>query len=394
MLTAQTQLKRNSFKYVTDSDIQIAFSKEAGIANLLSQQKFINLKSNNFILTDENVADLHLESMIQALSTVGILVHPIVVPPHESSKSLSVYGQCVDSILRIGVDKYSTIISFGGGVVNNLAGFLASTIYRGINLVHIPTTTLAQSDAAIDVKQAINSTFGKNTIGAYYPPQLVVISTDFLKTLPSRYFYDGFAEVIKHALCQDREFVQNLMSLDISAVPLVSDSIEFVIRRTVELKIEVMGEYANKNLDLHDYNEAIKQYGHSLGHAIEHASHHDLMHGESIAIGMIFSAFVAVKLGISDQDTLARHINVFDRFNLPTCVPNSISTESLMDYVRYDKHFADGRVSIGLLEAVGRPHFSAANVSYFVQITLADFEKLLVEFRKLKKYEDCVGDGR
>lgn len=395
MLTTHPEFALASFRFSRTSEIQIVFSEQEAIAQLCLENKYLNLDSKNIIITDENVASCHLESIQKAFQDEGAALHPVIISPNESSKSFSVYAQCVESILEIGIDKYSTIVSFGGGVVNNLAGFLASTIYRGLNLIHIPTTTLSQSDAAIDVKQAINSSFGKNTVGAYYPPKAVVISVDFLRTLPRRYFFDGFAEIIKHALCQDRDFLGKLLKLntdDFDARLLDYSRIDRIIRQAIHLKVEVMGEYADPGANSDDYNEAIKQYGHSLGHAIEHATNHALLHGEAISIGMSFSAFVANQLGIANQHVLADHIEVFRHFHLPTAIPDTVTNQDLIRYIEYDKHFANGCVSLGFLKAIGQPYFSTSSASYFSQLKLDDFEQLLIEFRTFNSHENSISN--
>ncbi|MBD2257272.1 iron-containing alcohol dehydrogenase [Pseudanabaena sp. FACHB-2040] len=365
------------FKFEKKSQVKIYYPQKQELADFLARLNLFSQESANILITDENLAALHLDFVLDCLANLGIKVFPIVVPASEDSKSLETYGECISKILNIGIDKYSSIVSFGGGVVNNLAGFIASTLYRGIQLVHIPTTLLSQADAAVDVKQAINSTFAKNSIGSYYPPTAVIICVDFLNTLPERFLIDGFAEVIKHALCQDYSFYQELLTQD----PFAWDPARMnsVIRKSVSLKLDIMSEYESSANDPFLYNEAIKQYGHALGHAIEHASENEMLHGEAIAIGMAFSAFAANKLGLCSEELLSQHVSVLKHYRLPFTVPAELEADKIIYHVKYDKHYYDGKVSLGLLTRVGEPHREGD--SYFSRVRIQDFASLLDDYK-------------
>ena len=168
----------------------------------------VRKESNHLLVTDKNIEKLYLRRVLECIEKSGRSVRTLIVPANEGSKSFFWYSQLVEKALDYGFDKYSVIFSLGGGVVNNLSGFLASTLYRGIGLIHLPTSLLAQVDAAIDFKQAINYSHGKNLIGNYYPASKIIIDPSVLVTLNKRLIRDGLAETIKHAFCQDTKFLE------------------------------------------------------------------------------------------------------------------------------------------------------------------------------------------
>ncbi|EON11206.1 2-deoxy-scyllo-inosose synthase [Pandoraea sp. SD6-2] len=306
----------------------------------------IRKSSKHLLVTDKNVEKLYLRNVLEGIERSGRSVRTLVVPASESSKSFNVYSGLVGKALDYGFDKHSVIFSLGGGVVNNLAGFLASTLYRGIGLVHFPTSLLSQVDAAIDFKQAINFDHGKNLVGSYYPASKIIVDPLVLRTLDVRLIRDGLAETIKHAICQDSRFLSYLMSHSEHLTDTVF--LSEVVTRSIALKLEVM----SGDLDS-DYDETLKQYGHAIGHAIEHLSDGDVYHGEAIAIGMCVSAEVALLLGLSDEETVERHYDVFRRIGLPTSVPDALSLSDLWEKMRYDKHFLEGKAYMGLVRTAG-----------------------------------------
>lgn len=306
----------------------------------------IRKESNHLLVTDKNVEKLYLRSVLEGIERSGRRVRTLVVPASESSKSFLWYSNLVQKALDYGFDKHSVIFSLGGGVVNNIAGFLASTLYRGIGLVHFPTSLLAQVDAAIDFKQAINFEHGKNLIGSYYPASKIVVDPRVLRTLDVRFIRDGLAESIKHAICQDTKFLSYISSH--SEYLTDADFLSHVVHRSIELKLEVM----SGDLDS-DFDETLKQYGHAIGHAVEHLSDGEIYHGEAIAIGMCVSAEVAYALGFSDAETVEMHYDVFNRIGLPTVVPHGYSLSDLWEKIRYDKHFLSGKAYMGLVRTAG-----------------------------------------
>ncbi len=290
--------------------------------------------SPHFIISDKNVDSLYGKSLESLFRQEGYIVKKLIVPPGDKSKSFKIYKYLADTIISSGVNKNSYVIGFGGGVINNISGFLASTIYRGIGLIHIPTTLLAQADAAIDFKQAINSSFGKNHLGSYYAASKIFIDPSFLQTLPGRQIKNGLAEVIKHALTQDKKLLRFLSknTKQISDLNFLYQ----IIYRTISLKVHLLnGDRDFKSADA----EMIMQYGHPIAHALEHISRYRLLHGEALSIGMCIMAEISHLLGICDDSMRNLHYQIIRNYDLPTCVPKRIADKNIVNSVKYDKHF-------------------------------------------------------
>ena len=303
--------------------------------------------SPHFILTDSVVDELYGERLLKDMLANGYDIKKFVLPAGESSKSIGEYSRLADEIFTNGMDEHSIIISLGGGVVNNMAGMLASTLYRGIGLIHIPTTTMAQVDAALDFKQAVNSPSGKNLIGNYYPASLILIDPDVIETLDKRHILNGISESIKHGLAEDKEFMQYFMDNAHRVEDI--DFLEHITRRTVELKVPLLiGDVKD------DSNEMIPQYGHAVGHAVEHLSSYDLLHGEAVSVGMCVSAEIARILSICGDETVEAHYKVLEQYDLPVTVPEYMTPEDVCNVIRYDKHFLRGNPHMALVESPGQ----------------------------------------
>jgi 3-dehydroquinate synthase len=290
-----------------------------------------------FVFTDETVNRLHGERFLERLRRDGYDANVMILPDGEEAKTLSNYVYLVERVLSRGVDERSVFISLGGGVVCNVCGFVASTIYRGLDLVHVPTTVMSQCDAAVSHKHAMNGRHGKNMVGSYYPPRLVAIDVDVLRTLPDRLIRDGLAEAVKHALAQD------------DGDPSDLDFLEEVVRRNVALKRDLL------LLDPKEHREGVVlQYGHTFGHPVEHLSGYRLYHGESVAIGMMVAARVARLLGACGDDLVELHERVIARYGLPTRAPESIRTADVLDSLRFNKRHLTEGTRMALLTDVGK----------------------------------------
>lgn len=303
--------------------------------------------SSIFVFTDETVGKLYGDSFVAKLTSQGYDVHCIVLPDGEEAKTIANYVYLVERVLSRGVDERSVFISLGGGVVCNVCGFVASTIYRGLDLIHIPTTLMAQCDAAISHKQAINGHLGKNMVGTYYKPTMVLVDVEMLQTLDDRLIKDGFAEVIKHALGQDADLAQLLLSYNGNMRDL--SFLETVIERNIALKCALVKD------DPKELNEAmVLQYGHTAGHPLEHLSGYVLYHGESVAMGMVLAARVARILGACNDDLVQRHIELLEKFDLPTAIPKEICLSDFMDALRFNKRYVTEGSQMALLESTGK----------------------------------------
>jgi 3-dehydroquinate synthase len=300
-----------------------------------------------FLLTDQTVNRLYGDRVMAGLEQGGYLVHRIVMPDGESAKTLQNFTWLVEDVLAKGIDERSILISLGGGVVNNVTGFAASTLYRGIGLIHVPTTLMAQCDAAISHKQALNGARGKNLIGSYYAPIRIVVDVDFLQTLDDRRLRDGLSEALKHALAQDPEYLEWFLRYDGS----IRDPkfLEHVVRRNIELKCALMANDPKEHAE-----GMVLQYAHNIGHAVEYLSGYELTHGEAISIGMVAAARVARIMGGCSEDLVKTHEKVLARYGLPLRVPANIRVPDIIDAMRYDKRTHIEGVRMALLTDVGK----------------------------------------
>jgi 3-dehydroquinate synthase len=309
--------------------------------------------SRHILLSDNKVYKLHGERLASKLQAAGLTISVCLVPSKEASKSFSVYWRLVDTILKERIDKDSRLLTLGGGMVNNLGGFLAATLYRGIRLIHLPSSLLAQLDAAIDLKQAVNHPFGKNLIGSFYSPHAVLVDPQLLETLPRRHLRSGMAEAVKHSLTQSTSFFRYLME---NAHRLNDIAfLEGVLRETIRLKLSLMNA---RNFINH--GEFLLQYGHCVGHALETASNYSLLHGDAIAIGMTVSADIARAMGIACDELIEAHKSVFSSYNLPTSIPKGVDVSALLSALSYDKHNSRNRARLALLQKVGKVYKSEA----------------------------------
>ncbi len=325
------------------------------IANLLRERR----RSNHIVISDQRVFRLHGQNLLSRLQKLGLAVSVLLVRPGEKSKSLNSYHRLISRILKAGIDQDSCVITLGGGMVNNLGGFLAATLYRGLTLIHLPTSLMAQVDAAIDRKQAVNHPLGKNLIGSFYSPQAVFIDPLLLQTLSTRHLRSGMAEAIKHALTQSPSFFRFLVE---NAHRLRDPAfLETVIKKTIRLKLALM----KPNGKNHD-GEFMMQYGHCIGHALERSTGYALSHGEAIAIGMCVSAEISLATGIGDSELIDGHDLIFKKYKLPTVVPETVNVANLLQSVEYDKSVLRHTPRLCLLRSVGEVYKAQAGCAVYV----------------------------
>ena len=295
-----------------------------------------------WIITDENV-DRHLGAAFEAsLATLGRPVARRSVPPGEGSKSWELAGELIEWLLRSGTERGDVVVALGGGVVGDLAGFVAATALRGVGLIQVPTTLLAMVDSSVGGKTGLNATAGKNLIGAFYQPPLVLIDPTLLDTLPERELRSGWAEVIKHAIIQpstpDGQWSDLLSLLELNNDALrarQTAALSYLIRRNVALKASVVRE-DEREASL----RAILNYGHTLGHGIEAAGYRYL-HGEAIAVGMRAVGSLAVRLNLVDHETISQHTRLLDAFGLPARA--AVDPDRVMAHMAKDKKKAAGQ---------------------------------------------------
>jgi len=308
----------------------------------------VTKKSPLMIITDDHIAPLYLDSLVSKLTDAGYRVSSAVVPAGESSKSLSMFEDLITKALDAGLDRKSTIIALGGGVVGDLAGYVAAAYMRGIRFVQIPTTILAH-DSSVGGKVAVNHPNAKNIIGAFHQPAFVLFDLNTLQSLPLRQVQCGLAEVIKHGLIWDASFVdwcdENMDKL----LALDPEALGYALYKGCSVKAAVV------SVDEREGGlRAILNLGHTIGHALEAvAGFGELTHGEAIAIGMIGSALVGVKLG-APQEVYDVTKRVFGKSGLPVRLPAHFDTDAIMRAMMHDKKFTEGSIVYVVPTAIGR----------------------------------------
>ncbi|KAL1498534.1 hypothetical protein AB1Y20_013855 [Prymnesium parvum] len=366
-----------------------------GLLSMVGQHDILPKQSRgaqNYLITDAVCDDLFADTVM--IAAAGVKVSKLVVKSFsdessesstEPAKTREVFNQLTDDILAKGITKHSCIISLGGGVVNNMCGLLAATLYRGIPLIHITTTTMGAFDAAIDFKQAVNHPLGKNLLGAYYPASKIVIDPEAFRPLSSRHALNGIAEALKHGLAQSQQLV------DVIVKPIVEQGMDVlrdpeylsaVCRECVETKVPTLTWY-----DESDFNEMVPQYGHAIGHAIEHLSWHPaecdedvssvapLLHGEAVAVGMAVSAEVSFLMGLCDEKCVSEHYSTIQAVGLPAYVPANMSISAIITKMGYDKHHV-GVPSMGLCAAIGEMAKSS-KTSFCWKVDISTVEEAL-----------------
>jgi len=301
------------------------------------------------IVTNTTVAPLYLEALSNALQAAGVSVIPIILPDGEAYKNSETLNLIYDALLQNRCERSTTLIALGGGVIGDLTGYAAATYLRGVPFIQIPTTLLSQVDSSVGGKTGINHPLGKNMIGAFYQPQLVLADIDTLQTLPAREFSAGMAEVIKYGLIRDAEFfdwleghIEQLMALD-------EQAITEAIYRSCKNKADVVAR------DEHETGErALLNLGHTFGHAIENAMGYGVwLHGEAVGAGTMMAADLSQRMGWLTVDEVKRIRQLLTAANLPLDAPK-LGVEKYLDLMQLDKKVADGKIRLVLQQAIGQ----------------------------------------
>jgi 3-dehydroquinate synthase len=307
------------------------------------------------IVSNETVAPLYLERLSRPLREAGVSVVPIVLPDGEGYKNWQTLNSLFDSLLEQRCERRTAIVALGGGVVGDIAGFAAAVYQRGVPFVQVPTTLLAQVDSAVGGKTAINHPMGKNMIGAFYQPQVVIADTDTLDTLPERELAAGLAEVIKYGLISDPGFFDWLEQNMDRLVARESEALAYVIEQSCRNKADVVALDERE-----DGARALLNFGHTFGHAIEAGTGYgSWLHGEAVAAGMVLAARLSRELGYLDDDDVARITRVLERAHLPVTPPD-LGPDRYFELMGHDKKVENGRVKFILLEEIGKAFVSEA----------------------------------
>ena len=301
------------------------------------------------LISDSNIASLFGERIKQSLLSAGFQPTPVTIPAGEQSKTLAQADAICDQMIAAGLDRQSFVIGLGGGVIGDISGFVAAIFLRGIRHVQIPTTLLAMVDSSIGGKTAVNTRNGKNLIGAFHHPALVIDDVDVLKTLPHGEFNQGFAEIIKHAVIADAEMFTRLKDVDL-------ENLAPLIRRNIELKSKIV---ANDERD-RTGERALLNFGHTVGHAVERAGDYKkFLHGEAISLGMVAACDVSMKKVGLPRDQRDAIVDLLRQFDLPTHLPSDFPREKIFDAVPYDKKFERGKIRFVVTSGIGSAHCSS-----------------------------------
>jgi len=285
------------------------------------------------------------------VSGAGCHVEMFSFPAGEWNKTRETWTMLSDRMLAAQFGRDCAVIALGGGVVGDLAGFVAATYLRGVPYVQVPTTLLAMIDSSIGGKTGVDVPAGKNLLGAFHQPRLVAADLDVLGSLPPLQLAAGVAEAVKHGVIADQEYFDALERDHGAVTAREAGALERLVRRSVEIKAAVVAT------DERDAGRrAILNFGHTVGHAIEATAKFATLHGEAVAIGMAYEARLAEVLGIAEQGTAARIGRLLERYNLPLALPDSATVDSLVAAMQHDKKTRDGTVRFALPRAIGQMH--------------------------------------
>ena len=300
------------------------------------------------VVTNTTVAPLYLERLTATLTAAGVAVHPIVLPDGEAYKNWETLNLIFDALLTWRAERKTTLIALGGGVVGDMTGFAAACYQRGMPFIQIPTTLLSQVDSSVGGKTGINHPLGKNMVGAFYQPRVVLADTDTLRTLPPRELSAGLAEIIKYGLIWDEGFLTWLESHIDKLRALDPDAIAYAIHRSCEIKAQVVGEDEREG-----GIRAILNLGHTFGHAIETGmGYGNWLHGEAVGAGMVLAAQTSQRLGWIDEADVTRTRALIRAAGLPDVAPD-LGLDTWLDYMGHDKKVESGKLRFVLLKKLG-----------------------------------------
>lgn len=306
-----------------------------------------SLGSRALIISNDTVGPLYSETIRTSLEDHGFAVDNVSIPDGEVHKTIETAASLYDACVSAGLDRSSFIVALGGGVVGDVAGFVAATYMRGVDFVQVPTTLLAQVDASVGGKTGVNHPAAKNMIGSFHQPRLVVADVSTLESLPPREYRAGLAEVVKHGLIADPELFSFVEEESEALLEMRPDAMSEIIVRSVQIKAEVVASDEKES-----GHRAILNFGHTIGHGVEAASDYAILHGEAIAIGMHVEARLSKEKGLTRAD-LERIVKLLERLELPTRTSEQ-DMDRVFKAMAKDKKAKEGRLRFALLEGIGR----------------------------------------
>lgn len=320
-----------------------------------------------FIVTDENLVRTgHLKKLLGSRSTPAF----VISPAGENSKNIDTVIAIISQMEKAFFGRDTLVVGLGGGIVGDIAGFAASIFKRGVPVVHIPTTTVAQADSSIGGKTGVDSKESKNAFGTFWHPAAVFIDVAVLKTLPDREYYAGLVESVKHALIADRDYFEFL-----------ENNIDNILRRNAETlqKIACFNTSIKGGIVETDPNEKnmrrILNYGHTIGHAVETASNFELLHGQAVAIGIIAAGLIEVELGLGQMERVERIKKILQKLDVPVLLPRNLAENDVMEIMKHDKKAVKRRPKFVLIDQIGKVH--CQNGQYAVDVPQDTVEKVL-----------------
>jgi 3-dehydroquinate synthase len=336
---------------------------DTGVLNRVGEHAHKHLPRDTcVIIADSNVAPLFADRVKKSLVSAGFRPTLITIPAGEKSKTLEQVGAICDQMIAAGLDRQSFVVGLGGGMIGDISGFVAAIYHRGIPHIQIPTTLLAMVDSSIGGKTGVDTLDGKNLIGAFHQPSLVIDDLDVLKTLPRRQFNQGFAEIIKHAVIAEAKMFENVARASWPAAAGETHALLSLIKRNIQIKSGIVAKDKRDRTG----QRALLNFGHTVGHAVERAGNYrKFLHGEAVSLGIVAACAISVKRAGLPTDQGATIVDLLERFGLPTRLPPKFPRKKILDALKFDKKFETGKVRFIVTPRIG--------VAYVADnVTLAD----------------------
>ncbi|NVJ58968.1 MAG: 3-dehydroquinate synthase [Gammaproteobacteria bacterium] len=343
------------------------------VLSLSEQIKSYISSDQVLIVSNQPISDLHLNKLLSSLREFKVITH--FIPDGEKYKSLETFTGVIETLLKNNFRRNATIIAFGGGVVGDLAGFVASCYQRGIPFIQVPTTLLAMVDSSVGGKTAVNHKYAKNMIGAFYQPEVVFVDINLLATLSDEQFSAGMAEVIKYGLIYDFslfEFIEDNAESILNKEP---EALKFLISQCCQIKAKVVSQ-DEKETGI----RAILNLGHTFGHALEKlGDYHTYLHGEAVAIGMLMAFELSVRLKKIERNYLQRVSNILRQFHLPTSVEKNWQSENIFNLMLLDKKNTSEKITLIIPNDFGKVEICASvdknDIIYAIECFLSRSEE-------------------
>ena len=326
-----------------------------------------------FILTDKNINKIFKKDLVKIKKDKKLSIEIIIIGTGEKQKDIKNINSICNTLLKKNISRDDTIIALGGGVVGDITGFVSSIILRGVNYIQIPTTLLSQVDSSVGGKTGINSEYGKNLIGSFYQPSLVLIDINFLTKLNNREMKAGYAEIIKYSLIFDIEFFNWLIINGKRVMDKNKEALTHAIFQSCQCKSKIVSlDEKEKNI------RALLNFGHTFGHVIEQTNSYktNINHGEAVAMGMIMASKLSSAMNLISINELNKIINHFKLLNLPTQIPRTLrknlSIKRFIDVMNKDKKTKNNKINLILLKKIGKAYQTNKFDSHLLKIIIKD----------------------